>query len=354
MPWDIRPSHWMPLELWQLWAAHVGQRGWLKSPTPAPQDLRIRATDDMCRHTTRAHHTTSRFFFWRPLGIPKDNDSMTFNDHEGPIQCLLFPVMYLYQFSSSQPQSHHLIDSPSFLAPGITGDHREYWDLHGFTELVDAWIVQGAQISTGLFSIICSAQETSDLLNVFLNLPRKACDSRFAAIGVARHGASTWRFTFSRPLQIAAHVTQEFLCEHHLPFESIWFMSVVPCEGSASCGGMAVILTRTSVAHINWKVHCFSHIFRFLVKSSRHAGLIIQDFYIFLLFVEVPSRIWQSSTNFGSLWFFFVARIVLLHMLWWRISRVVFVFDRLWPNKVACQWDRAPLEVLAYSIYIVN
>ena len=55
-------------------------------------------------------------------------------------------------------------------------------DLHGFTELVDAWIVQGAQISTGLFSIICSAQETSDLLNVFLNLPRKACDSRFAAI----------------------------------------------------------------------------------------------------------------------------------------------------------------------------
>lgn len=78
MPWDIlRPSHWMPLELWQLWAAHVGQRGWLKSPTPAPQDLRIRATDDMCRHTTRAHHTTSRFFFGRPLEIPKDNDSMT-------------------------------------------------------------------------------------------------------------------------------------------------------------------------------------------------------------------------------------------------------------------------------------
>ena len=214
-----------------------------------------------------------------------------------------------------------------------------------------AWIVQGAQISTGLFSIICLFS-TGDLrpLECFLKFTQKSLRFTFRSNCVARHGASTWRFTFSRPLQIAAHVTQEFLCEHHLPFESIWFMSVVACEGSASCGGMAVILTRTSVAHINWKVHCFSHIFRFLVKSSRHAGLIIQDFYIFLLFVEVPSRIWQSSANFGSLWFFFVARIVLLHMLWWRISRVIFVFDRLWPNKVACQWDRAPLEVLAYSL----
>lgn len=135
---------------------------------------------------------------------------------------------------------------------------------------------------------------TGDLrpLECFLKVGQKSLRFTFRSNCVARHGASTWRFTFSRPLQIAAHVTQEFLCEHHLPFESIWFMSVVACEGSASCcGGMAVILTRTSVAHINWKMHCFSHIFRFLVKPSRHAELIIQDFYCLLRYLPVSGSL---------------------------------------------------------------
>eukprot|EP00435_Cladocopium_sp_Y103_P072285 s275_g39.t1 len=72
-------------------------------------------------------------------------------------------------------------------------------------------------------------------------------------------------------------------------------MSLVACEDpfASCCGGMAVTLTRTSVAHIDWKVHCFSHIFRFLVKSSRQPAMhrTMQDFLLLLRYLPVFCRL---------------------------------------------------------------